>query len=64
MSYDPRRPPMPTETRENPAFTAWVERRAVELCTDAAPEHATAIPCSTHLQNARREGRTAWGDSP
>jgi hypothetical protein len=52
--------PYPTVEVENPGFTAWVERRAIELCVDADPEHTDARPCFTHLQEARREGWAAW----
>jgi len=58
-------PPYPTEIRENPAFTAWVERRAVDLCTDAQVDHydthAECRPCFAHLKAARHEGLDAWG---
>jgi hypothetical protein len=58
-------PPYPTKTVENPQFTAWVERRAIDLCTDAVPEeHTDARPCFTHLQAAHREGLDAWGLLP
>jgi hypothetical protein len=64
MSYDRRQPPTPTITRENPAFTAWVERRAVDLCTDAESGHDDAytagIPCFEHLTAARSEGFDYW----
>jgi hypothetical protein len=62
MSYDPRQPPMPTITRENPAFAAWVERRAIEFCADseAVGHPVEALPCWGHLHNARREGLDYW----
>jgi hypothetical protein len=61
VSFDPKRPPDPYITRENPDFAAWVEHRAIELCVDASPEdHTNARPCFTHLHDARREGLAAW----
>jgi hypothetical protein len=57
-------PPYPYEKRESPAFTAWVERRAVELCTEAEPEHTDARPCHDHVLEARWEGFGAWGLGP
>ena len=61
----PAVPPKPTITRENPAFTAWVERRAIDLCTNPdaeRPSHnaANGIPCFSHLSEARAEGLTYW----
>jgi hypothetical protein len=65
VSYRPDHPPTPTITRENPAFTAWVERRAVDLCTDVVctddgADHAQGIPCFEHLRMARAEGLAYW----
>jgi hypothetical protein len=59
-------PPYPTETRENPAFTAWVERRAVDLCTGPLhyDTHAECRPCFAHLKAARHEGLDSWGLAP
>jgi hypothetical protein len=54
-------PPYPTETRENPAFVAWVERRAIDLCDADDDAHANEWPCAAHLQVARHEGLDSWG---
>jgi hypothetical protein len=53
-------PPYPTETRENPAFVAWVERRAIDLCTDHDAPYFDERPCAAHLQVARHEGLDSW----
>lgn len=48
-------PPRPYVSRPNPAFEAWVERHAIELC-NAAPMHIDAWPCLRHLHQARQAG--------
>jgi hypothetical protein len=62
VTYDPERPPPPTIACENPAFTAWVERRATDLCTnpDAHPADETARPCFHHLRAARAQASSFW----
>ena len=58
------KPPYPHVVRANPAFEAWLERRAVELCVDAEEGHTRARPCFPHLHQARVEGLAAWGLGP